>query len=99
VSDGAFKKCQPILDELGLNLHMHVHETAHEVEESVEKHGIRPLARLQQLGLLGPNFIAVHMTELNEAEIQKLAVHGIHIVHCPESNLKLASGFAPCPSY
>lgn len=95
VSDGAFKKCQPIMDELGLNLHIHIHETAHEVEESVEKHGIRPLARLQKLGLLGPNFIAVHMTELNDAEIEMLATHGVHIVHCPESNLKLASGFCP----
>ncbi|MBT7308801.1 MAG: amidohydrolase family protein, partial [Gammaproteobacteria bacterium] len=58
-------------------------------------HGIRPLKRLEQLGLLGPRLAAVHMTQLTEDEIQLLAERNVSVVHCPESNLKLASGFSP----
>ena len=58
-------------------------------------YGVRPLERLDQLGLLGPRLMAVHMTQLLDGEIETLAERGVHIVHCPESNLKLASGFCP----
>ena len=51
--------------------------------------------RLEQLGLLSPRLLAVHMTQLESAEIERLAQAGAHVVHCPESNLKLASGFCP----
>jgi 5-methylthioadenosine/S-adenosylhomocysteine deaminase len=74
---------------------MHVHETAHEVGEAVAKTGKRPLARLDALDLLGPTLMAVHMTQLNPEEIARLAEVGASVVHCPESNLKLASGFCP----
>ncbi len=74
---------------------MHVHETAQEVEDHTQQHGCPPLQRLEQLGLLSPSFIAVHMTQLSFAQIQQYAQTGAHIVHCPESNLKLASGFHP----
>jgi len=95
VSDAPLQKIRTLNSELNLPLHMHVHETAHEVEEQVSRTGQRPLARLDALELLDPNFVAVHMTQLTEAEITRLAeVHG-HVVHCPESNLKLASGFCP----
>jgi 5-methylthioadenosine/S-adenosylhomocysteine deaminase len=70
-----------------------VHETAQEVEDCVKRSGERPLARLQKLGLVSPRLLAVHMTQLNDAEIMLLAASGAHVVHCPESNLKLASGF------
>jgi 5-methylthioadenosine/S-adenosylhomocysteine deaminase len=56
---------------------------------------MRPISRLRQLDLLGPNFIAVHMTQLTEDEIGLMAECGASVVHCPESNLKLASGFCP----
>jgi 5-methylthioadenosine/S-adenosylhomocysteine deaminase len=72
-----------------------VHETAHEVDEAVAKTGQRPLARLDALELLGPTLMAVHMTQLKEDEITRLAEAGASVVHCPESNLKLASGFCP----
>ena len=74
---------------------MHVHETLHEVEQALANTGQRPLQRLHKLGLINPSFIAVHMTQLTAEEISLFAESGAHIVHCPESNLKLASGFCP----
>jgi 5-methylthioadenosine/S-adenosylhomocysteine deaminase len=76
-------------------IHMHVHETAAEVSQSVEEFGVRPLERLKQLGLLSPRLQAVHMTQLTPEEMDWCSEAGAHIVHCPESNLKLASGFCP----
>jgi len=95
VSDGPLEKIRVLADELAIPVHIHVHETAHEVDEAVTRYGIRPLERLSQLGLLSPRLIAVHMTQLLSEEIQALALAGASVVHCPESNLKLASGFAP----
>ena len=95
VSDASLAKLRTVNNELNLPVHMHVHETAHEVIEAVAKTGMRPLARLDALDLLGPALIAVHMTQLNDAEITRLAEAGASVVHSPESNLKLASGFCP----
>ena len=95
VSDAPLENIRMYADELDIPIHMHVHETAHEVAEGQKQHGVRPLARLAKLGLLGPRLIAVHMTQLEEAEIKTLAQDNVSIVHCPESNLKLASGFCP----
>jgi len=95
VSDGPLARLRTVNDELNLPLHMHVHETAHEVDEAVAKTGRRPLARLDALDLIGPALVAVHMTQLTDAEIARLAAMHAHVVHCPESNLKLASGFCP----
>ena len=95
VSDGPLAKIRTVNNELNLPVHMHVHETAHEVDEAVARTGQRPLARLDALELLGPTLMAVHMTQLKEDEITRLAEAGASVVHCPESNLKLASGFCP----
>ena len=95
VSDGSLAKIRTINNELNLPVHMHVHETAHEVNESVAKTGKRPLARLDALDLLGPTLAAGHMTQRTAEEIARLAEAGASVVHCPESNLKLASGFCP----
>lgn len=95
VSDEPLQKIRMLADELGLAVHMHVHETADEVSESKEKSGKRPLQRLADLGLVSPNLLAVHMTQLEPGEIEQLATSGSHVIHCPESNLKLASGFCP----
>jgi len=95
VSDQPLQKIKTFTDELELPIHMHVHETLHEVEQEQEKTGQRPLQRLHDLGLIDPSFIAVHMTQLTDDEIALFAESGAHIVHCPESNLKLASGFSP----
>ncbi|HYW91912.1 MAG TPA: TRZ/ATZ family hydrolase [Gammaproteobacteria bacterium] len=92
VSDGPLTRLRTYADELDRRVHIHLHETADEVRESVAAHGMRPLDRLERLGLLTPNLVAVHVTQLEDAEIERLAAAGAHVVHCPESNLKLASG-------
>ena len=95
VSDAAFKEIKKWSEQLELPIHIHLHETLHEVESAVAHNGITPLQRLQDMGLVNSSLIAVHMTQLSDAEIEQLAGAGAHIVHCPESNLKLASGFSP----
>jgi 5-methylthioadenosine/S-adenosylhomocysteine deaminase len=95
VSDPPLKKVQILADELDLPVHIHLHETASEIETSLKTCGKRPLQRLQQLGLLSPALLGVHMTQLEPAEIQQIGESGTSVVHCPESNLKLASGFCP----
>jgi len=72
-----------------------VHETWDEIERSLEQHGKRPLQRLFDLGLINERLIAVHMTQLETEEIELIARYGVSVLHCPESNLKLASGFCP----
>ena len=95
VSDASFERIRMLSDQLDIPVHCHVHETAHEVAESQQKHNQRPLARLDRLGLVNDRLIAVHMTQLTDAEIALCAERGVSVAHCPESNLKLASGFCP----
>lgn len=95
VSDEPLQKILHLACELDSPIHMHIHETAFEVMQAVEQSGERPLERLARLGLLDKHLLAVHMTQLSEAEIQLIADKQIHVIHCPESNLKLASGFSP----
>jgi 5-methylthioadenosine/S-adenosylhomocysteine deaminase len=95
VSDAPLRKLRKYATELGIGVHMHVHETAFEVGSAVEASGKRPWQRLKELDLLGPDFIAVHMTQLTDEEIAEAAQFGVSVAHCPESNLKLASGFCP----
>ncbi len=95
VSDASFGRIRMLADQLDIPVHCHVHETAQEVADSLERHGQRPLARLDRLGLVNDRLIAVHMTALDDAEIALCARRGVSVVHCPESNLKLASGFCP----
>jgi len=95
VSDENLEKIRVIAEELDASIHMHLHETAFEVQQSIERQGERPLARLARLGLLGPRLQAVHMTQVSEEDLALLVESNTHVIHCPESNLKLASGFCP----
>ena len=95
VSDASFTRIRMLSDQLDLPVHLHLHETAHEVEQAKREHGARPFARMQALGLVNDHLIAVHMTQLTEVEIAACAEAGVSVVHCAESNLKLASGFCP----
>jgi 5-methylthioadenosine/S-adenosylhomocysteine deaminase len=95
VSDGPLREVRKYANELGIPVHMHVHETAGEVHDAVKAGGKRPWQRLKELGLIGPDLIAVHMTQLTDQEIAECAEFGVTVAHCPESNLKLASGFCP----
>ena len=81
-------------NELDMPIHIHCHETASEVHESLEQYGCRPLQRLRDLGLLLPQTQLVHMTQVDASDISLLQDHNCHVVHCPESNMKLASGFS-----
>lgn len=95
VGDENLEKVRVMADELDAAIQMHVHETAFEVQQAVEQHGERPLARLARLGLLGPRFQAVHMTQISDDDLTMLVESNASVIHCPESNLKLASGFCP----
>ena len=95
VSDATFAKLSSYANELDAAVHMHVHETSDEIDSSIKEHHDRPLARLDKLGLVNPNLLAVHMTQLLPEEIERVAEAGVTVVHCPQSNLKLASGFCP----
>ncbi|MCG7598489.1 TRZ/ATZ family hydrolase [Halomonas sp. McH1-25] len=82
-------------ERLNLPIQMHVHETAEEVEQGLAKYAKRPLRRLHDAGLLGAHFQAVHVTQINDEDMTILRDSGTHVIHCPQSNLKLASGFCP----
>ena len=94
VADETFKKIVTLAEKHDLGLHCHIHETLGEVEESIKQHGVRPLQRLHNLGLLSTKLIAAHVVHATNEEITLLQKTGVHVAHNPASNLKLASGFA-----
>ena len=95
VGDASFERIRVLADQLDVPVHLHLHETLQEVEDSKRDHGARPFARMRALGLVNDHLIAVHMTQLTDAEIAACAEAGVSVAHCAESNLKLASGFCP----
>lgn len=95
VSDRTFARLATLAEELDLPVHVHLHETDDEIRASLEAHGRRPVERLAALGLVSPRLIGVHAVHLTAAEIALLSLNQCSIAHCPSSNLKLASGFAP----
>lgn len=95
VSDDPLKKAIQLSADTSAPIQIHLHETAFEVSDATAKSGQRPVARMAELGLLGTNTQCVHMTQVNAADLQQIAESGTHVIHCPESNLKLASGFCP----
>ncbi len=95
VTDRGFEKVVLYAQQLELPIHLHLHETETEINDAVKTYGIRPIARMQQLGVISPALQAVHVTQLREDEITLFADNGVQVVHCPESNMKLASGFCP----
>lgn len=95
VSDAPIQKVIMLAEELDIPVHMHIHENAQEVSQAMEKDGMTPLQRLHKLGLLSQRLMAVHMTQLDAAAIELIARYNVNVIHCPESNLKLASGMCP----
>lgn len=93
--DNILLKIKKLSEEKNVLIHMHIHETAHEVELGMKNNGKRPLQRLADLGLLSPRLHAVHMTQTTDEDITLLQQSGTHVIHCPVSNLKLASGCCP----
>ncbi len=97
VSDPALSRIATLSNELECPIHIHVHETAQEINDAISSNGQRPLERLDQLGLVTPHLQAVHVTQLTIEDIELLSQRGAHAIHCPESNMKLASGICPVP--
>jgi 5-methylthioadenosine/S-adenosylhomocysteine deaminase len=95
VSDATLERVATFAAELDIPVQIHLHETRQEIQDSLSTHHVRPIERLQRLGLLGPGLIAVHAVHLEAGEIASLAQYGCSVAHCPSSNLKLASGMAP----
>lgn len=95
VSEQPLEQVAQLAEKWDIPIHTHVHETATEIEQSLAVHGVRPLARLEKLGLVSSRLLAVHLTQVENNEINLLAEKQAHVIHCPESNLKLASGFCP----
>ena len=95
VSEPTLAKIATLANELDLGVHIHLHETRAEVLQAFEANGERPIDSLNRLGLLGPKTQCVHMTDLGEQDIDLLAETGSHVIHCPKSNMKLAS--VTCP--
>eukprot|EP01114_Cavostelium_apophysatum_P013359 TRINITY_DN3220_c0_g1_i1.p1 TRINITY_DN3220_c0_g1~~TRINITY_DN3220_c0_g1_i1.p1 ORF type:complete len:529 (-),score=127.27 TRINITY_DN3220_c0_g1_i1:21-1607(-) len=98
VDDSTFLEIRKISDERNLKVHCHVHETKKEIDDHIADpthRGARPIERLNRLGIFNEKLIAAHMTHMNNEEIQLVAKNGVHVVNCPESNLKLGSGICP----
>ncbi len=94
-SDETLRRVAALAAELQLPVATHLHETAGEIDDSIAQYGLRPIERLEKLGLLGPEFMAIHGVHLSDEDIALMARVGATLVHCPHSNLKLASGIAP----
>ncbi len=95
VSDRALGILATYANELDMAIHIHCHESASEINESLQAYDCRPIERLGKLGLLLPQTQLVHMTQITEDDIALVRDHNCHIMHCPQSNLKLANGFCP----
>lgn len=95
VKDKTFERVLTLAEQLELPITMHVHETTEEIHQSISEHGVRPIDRLRQLGMIGPNLISVHSVHLTEEEVDLYVQFGCSVAHCPASNMKLASGIAP----
>lgn len=95
VADDVFKQVVKFAERHDVPIHLHLHESRQEIEGSLKQYGKRPIARLQELGVLSSRLQAVHMTQINDEDWNILERTQPHITSCPESNLKLASGFAP----
>ena len=95
VDDETFVKVATLSEELQAPVHIHLHETAFEVESAISENQQRPIDRLAELGVLSPLTQCVHMTQVSDSDIEKLKHTGAHVIHCPNSNLKLASGLCP----
>lgn len=95
VCDDSLRRCAHISEKYNIPIHIHLNETQTEVEGSLKEHGMRPTARLDKLGLVNERLVAVHNVHASDDELKLLASVGASMAHCPCSNLKLASGFAP----
>jgi len=95
VSDAPLQRIAQLSAELNIPVQIHLHETAGEIVAALEQNAMRPSERLEKLGLFSERLQCVHMTQIDDSDLARLRHSGAHVIHCPESNLKLASGFCP----
>lgn len=95
VNDASFQSVKAFSEDYNLNVHLHLHETADEINQGLKQYNKRPIQRIAELGLVTPKLQCVHMTQITDEDIAIVQKGGAHVIHCPESNLKLASGFCP----
>ena len=95
VSEATLSRIAMLADELEAPVQIHLHETREEVLSAVERTGERPIDYLERIGLLGPRTHCVHMTALGQQDIDTIALHRAHVVHCPRSNLKVGTQICP----
>ncbi len=95
VTDEGFLEVAKLAKKKNLKVQLHLHETSQEIQDSLDQSGLRPLARIENLGILNGSLQAIHLTQLNSNEIERLAKNEVHVGHCPESNMKLGSGICP----
>ena len=94
-SDGTLKAAKAAADDLGLIFQVHVAETLFEREQSIKEKGLSPVAHLDRLGILDRRTLLAHCVWVDDADIATINRRGCAVAHCPESNMKLASGIAP----
>lgn len=94
-SEETLKEVAILSKEKALPIHIHMHESLDEINISLEKHNVRPLVRMKELGILTPITQLVHMTQTNDDDLKLIKEGNCHVTHCPESNMKLASGQCP----
>jgi len=99
LSDDGFMELRVLADQLDIPVQIHLHETQAEIDDAMQKTGMRPFARLASLGLVNSSLLAVHAVHLDDSEIAQMVADGVAIAHCPKSNLKLASGIATVADY
>lgn len=94
-ADNDLLRLKEIAERYDLKINMHVQEPKTEIDVVLKQTQLRPLQRLEKLGLLSPRLIAIHMLHLNEEDLDLVQTYKPHVVHCPQSNMKLASGICP----
>jgi 5-methylthioadenosine/S-adenosylhomocysteine deaminase len=93
VSPGLLEWSRDFADDHDLLIHLHLAESRTEHDNAVRQFGLSPVRYLHKLGILSPRLILAHVVWLDDEEIHLLADHGVHVVHNPNSNLKLSSGY------
>ena len=98
-SSDMYREACKLADDYGVNIHTHTSEQEEEVAAVLELFGRRPVEQFDEYGILRPGTYLAHCVWLNDNEIELLARTGTGVAHCPVSNMKLASGAAPLPTY
>ncbi len=99
VSDAALTRIATLADELDAGILLPLHATADEITQSLEHYGLRPLRRLQTLGLLSPSLTALTMVDVDASDIEIAKLSGIAVVLCPQASLRSGAGAPPADAW